>query len=755
MSNIRDLTASSPFNISEEETKPFIQAPGNANSNSNSNLNQRPNSPIGSDNSLASQSSKLSSSEYPRTIRNNISKPLLHYPASPQSTSSSSSSADQHGSNLFQNYSSTFLNQLPRSGSSSELRYFRKPPSPPQLNHQPPIHKSTSRIQPQDELTGPAKPNHIERYPSSLHGTQITEMTNPFRDQHHGQVPVQQNSKAKMKPAVTVTNNVATSSFTSNSTSSISKEKKPFTFDEYDPFAGYPPSQFPLFLTEAEDDDDAHDPEKNLRITWRETFKYCDRRFLREVFGLLLLFIVFLGIFVLLPVLEFSGALSKFNWGKDTTIRYEILSDYEYPTLGAIRMSLVDPDTPESARTKVSRTGETWDLVFSDEFNAEGRTFYEGDDQFWTAPDLHYDATKDIEWYDPDAVSTEEGVLKIQLDAFKSHNMFYRSGMLQSWNKLCFTQGKLEVSARLPHYGNVSGLWPGIWTLGNLARPGYLATSDGVWPYSYDSCDAGITANQSSPDGISYLKGQKLNACTCDGEDHPNQGTGRGAPEIDALEGATDTVLKLGVASQSYQVAPYDIWYMPDYEFIEVYDTSVTAMNTYTGGPFQQAISGVSTLNTDWYQKSAGVDHMFQKYGFEYENGDDDGYCTWFTGDNATFTLNAQALHPNGNIGWRRISKEPMSVIINLGISNNWAYIDWPSMSFPAIMEVDYVRIYQPADKVSLTCDPIDFPTTEYINRHKNAYSNVNLTSWEGAGYQFPKNALTGKCSSSKFQASS
>lgn len=29
-------------------------------------------------------------------------------------------------------------------------------------------------------------------------------------------------------------------------------------------------------------------------------------------------------------------------------------------------------------------------LVFSDEFNEEGRSFYPGDDPYWEAVDLHY-----------------------------------------------------------------------------------------------------------------------------------------------------------------------------------------------------------------------------------------------------------------------------------------------------------------------------------------------------------------------------
>ena len=39
-------------------------------------------------------------------------------------------------------------------------------------------------------------------------------------------------------------------------------------------------------------------------------------------------------------------------------------------------------------------------------------------------------------------------------------------------------------------------LWPAVWLMGNLARAGYGGTSEGVWPYSYDSCDIGALPNQ-------------------------------------------------------------------------------------------------------------------------------------------------------------------------------------------------------------------------------------------------------------------
>lgn len=45
--------------------------------------------------------------------------------------------------------------------------------------------------------------------------------------------------------------------------------------------------------------------------------------------------------------------------------------------------TLVDPDTPPSALTRISAAdGASYHLVFSDEFQKEGRTFWPGDDPF-------------------------------------------------------------------------------------------------------------------------------------------------------------------------------------------------------------------------------------------------------------------------------------------------------------------------------------------------------------------------------------
>lgn len=115
---------------------------------------------------------------------------------------------------------------------------------------------------------------------------------------------------------------------------------------------------------------------------------------------------------------------------------------------------MVDPDTPPDAKTRQGFDGEQYELVFSDEFNVEGRSFYPGDDPFWEAVDLWYGATADQEWYDPSQVTTKNGYLSIVMeqvaDQTLNHMLPYKSGMLQSWNKFCFTSGYIEVAVTMP-----------------------------------------------------------------------------------------------------------------------------------------------------------------------------------------------------------------------------------------------------------------------------------------------------------------
>lgn len=47
-------------------------------------------------------------------------------------------------------------------------------------------------------------------------------------------------------------------------------------------------------------------------------------------------------------------------------------------------------------------------------------------------------------------------------------------------------------------------------------------------------------------------------------------------------------------------------------------------------------------------------------------------------------------------------------------------------MIFPAIMQIDYVRVYQRSGATNIGCDPKDYPTADYINSHTEAYSSTH-----------------------------
>lgn len=502
-----------------------------------------------------------------------------------------------------------------------------------------------------------------------------------------------------------------------------------------------------LFPEDVEKDDYLHNPDPSDK----EKMKFSDlftKRGVANVGGLALITLGLLTLFIGYPIITFvQDKVKSATMESSCDLDPDCLRD-NVPLLKGIRKGLIDPDTPDSAMTRKDMNGKTQKLTFSDEFNDPGRTFYPGDDPYWQGMDFWYGVTMDLEWYDPDAITTANGTLAIQFDAFKNHNLNYRSGMLQSWNMLCFKGGYLEASISLPGRGDTIGFWPGFWAMGNLGRPGYPATTDGMWPYSYhDECDAGITYNQSDPSGVSNLPGMRLPGCTCEGGEHPNPGVARSAPEIDAIEASVEYLLPetqqaaVGSVSQSFQVAPFDVFYQPDADYMEIYDHRITEYNSYQGGVFQQALSSVTLLNNDWYDGKA-----YQKYGFEYEPGAD-GYVIWNVGDDHTWKVVGESVRPNGNIGQRIIPEEPMSIIVNFGMSNGFAALNLTGLGplMPATMRLDYVRIYQDEDG-EMTCDPEGYPTTDYIAKHPEPYNNFNYTHWDKAGYEWDKNTFMHGC---------
>lgn len=110
---------------------------------------------------------------------------------------------------------------------------------------------------------------------------------------------------------------------------------------------------------------------------------------------------------------------------------------------------------------------------------------------------------------------------------------------------------------------------------------------------------------------------------------------------------------------------------------------------------------------------------------------------------------------------------EPMYPILNFGMSPSFAMLNWTGLAetWPASMRVDYIRIYQNPDEISITCDPAGYGTTEYIKQHPEAYHNSNLTLWyvyslstweedfanacwyrSQTGYDWPENSFVDGC---------
>lgn len=522
-----------------------------------------------------------------------------------------------------------------------------------------------------------------------------------------------------------------------------------------------------LSLSHREPDDDLHtpDPRRDRKSDQGGTIFTA-----RGIGNLGCLLILVLGITMLFAGFPIISHFTKkpqstnggFNFGGTN-------STGQVPSMSG-NWGLVDLDTPKEFYTKTDYVkGEDWQLIFSDEFNVDGRSFYPGDDPYWEAVDLHYWQTNNMEWYDPAAISTRNGSLEITLSAKPQHGLNYTGGMMSTWNKFCFTGGLVEAAVVLPGINNVVGLWPAIWAMGNLGRAGYGASLEGMWPYTYDSCDIGTVANQTqnglpidatingdaSQNGIlSFLPGQRLSRCTCPGESHPGpmheDGTfvGRSAPEIDMFEAQITGEPLSGQVSQSGQWGPFNAQYQwfntTDNLFIA--NDTISFLNPYMGAAFQQATSVVTQTNQEAYELTGNV---FSVYGFQYKPGFGDAYISWIADGQLAWTMQQAGMGPDTRveIAGRPVPQEPMYLIANLGMSRNFGFVDLEHLVFPTTMKVDYIRVYQPSDQINIGCDPPEFPTSSYINQYIGAYTDSNLTTWKDDFKQpFPKSSYLKQC---------
>lgn len=434
----------------------------------------------------------------------------------------------------------------------------------------------------------------------------------------------------------------------------------------------------------------------------------------------------------------------------------------------------VDPDTTEEHLTRASSYADDtreFELVFSDEFEQEGRSFEDGGDPRWTAMDKNDYTNEALHFYSPKNVQTTNGVLNIttiqninRYRAFDEEKLSYyadakyiQTGMVQGWNKFCMTGGIIEFGAKLPGDPKIGGLWPALWMLGNLARATFVGSSNYVWPYSSNKCSE---KNRYS---------QKVSACSKVGHYGMKPGVGRGSPEIDILEAMMGSDEKLPSTnitrpyfSTSLQIAPGlesgrpNMGLLPKagrwYEGLE-YGSNNTQLNPFFYGvnlvhkPKQytyqsDAISANTHLTKSFFEK-------YHKYSVEWEppnNDGTDGYLRWYMDGKFLYGVKGNSLKLTST----EIPSEPMYLIMNTAVASSWGFpMPCPSgcdckcydcgnpdctcglpegfcENIPASFEIDYVRAYQAKGekKHVLGCSTKERPTSRWIMGHKKDYAD-------------------------------
>ena len=189
-----------------------------------------------------------------------------------------------------------------------------------------------------------------------------------------------------------------------------------------------------------DDLDPLHDPDP---INDAKDDQYCDPLSGRgwiNMTAMVLLCCALIVLFAGYPIISWAGRYQRlpgaYNLGGTN-------ASGQIPLLPGLP-NMIDAETPSSAFTRTGYDGKKYNLVFSDEFNKDGRTFWPGDDAWFEAVDLHYWPTGDLEWYTPEAITTAGGSLVITMTEIENHQLNFQSGMLQSWNKFCFSSGYVE-----------------------------------------------------------------------------------------------------------------------------------------------------------------------------------------------------------------------------------------------------------------------------------------------------------------------
>jgi beta-glucan synthesis-associated protein KRE6 len=507
--------------------------------------------------------------------------------------------------------------------------------------------------------------------------------------------------------------------------------------------------------------------------------------------------------------------------------------------LSATTAGFIDMNTPLDKRTTTSLVdGSTYHLVMSDEFNTPNRTFTDGHDPMWTALDKSDDDSSSVgggsqQFYNSSFVTTtEDGMLKISTKIgkttwqrydlvkkqWKREESYFNSGMVQSWEKFCFTGGIVEVDVILPGDPFIGGLWPAIWMLGNLGRATYESSTNNVWPWSFNTCDRKLQPAQT------------ISACNSQNHFgmHPFQG--RGATEIDLIEimmgdsngplPSTNPPIELPYADMTLQVAPGITKNRPQPGAPPLYEEKLapnghtvflandwydglklggnTSINPFFYGTYLAETKPgepVTRTKKQAFQADAvGAAHQLTPAHFnvphtfrvEWQPGTG-GRIDWFSKGhriNSTLSMEGDGMGDDWvhvySISDELLKKttgaqipiEPSYLIFNIAVSSTWGFpYDTPesckkcydcddpkcSCTFApgfckmlretdVALLIDSVRVYQTSNPSAHTggnhtlgCDPVDYPTREWIKGHSYRYMRNPPFSYDDRGHYLKK----------------
>uniref|UniRef100_A0A7S2G998 GH16 domain-containing protein n=1 Tax=Haptolina brevifila TaxID=156173 RepID=A0A7S2G998_9EUKA len=180
----------------------------------------------------------------------------------------------------------------------------------------------------------------------------------------------------------------------------------------------------------------------------------------------------------------------------------------------------------------------------------------------------------------------------------------------------------------------------------------------------------------------------------------------------------------------------------------------------YNGLSFGPPVPGISTggfANNGWYGPPWGadcptgcpdalsggfvelndLDSRYWTYTMEWKTGPN-GHLSWYYDGHFVWAMAAEAFGEysvcadRGGVKEctrtpkRQIPEEPMSIVMNTAIGTwNGGKTALDGKHWPAKFFVDYVRVYQDVENVG--CDPPNYPTATYIDKHASWYGEPAL----------------------------